>query len=307
MRILILGAGAIGGYYGGRIQQGGGDVTFLVRAGRAAQLADGLRIESPEGDATLAVKTLQAGEVADPFDVILLANKAYGLDGALAAIAPHVRAGTVILPLLNGYAHMAAIEARFPEATVWGGVAQIPATLRADGVVQHLGQFQALIVGTRAGQAATQPMAEAILAQAAAGGVSTTLSEDIEQALWDKWIMLATLAAATCLMRGSVGEILETDHGETLLSDLLAETRAVAGAEGHPPSEAYSERIGKMVVKRGSPLTASMMRDMAAGGPTEAAHILGDMIARAGRHGIGVPCLATAYAHLQVYEAQRSG
>src|SRR5690606_1118860 len=138
MRIMILGAGAAGGYFGGRLAAAGEDVTFLVRENRARQLADGLRIESPEGDATVPVKVVTPGQDAPHPDIIMVACKSYGLTGAMEAIAPHIRSETVILPVLNGLNHVPLLASRFSEAYVWGGVAHSGATLGPDGSVRHL-------------------------------------------------------------------------------------------------------------------------------------------------------------------------
>lgn len=306
MRILVLGAGAVGGYFGGRMVQAGGDLHFLVRPGRAAQLADGLRIESPLGDATVPVSLLTEGDEAAPFDIILLTCKAYGLDGALESIAPHVRAGTVIAPLLNGFAHLARIEARFPDAVVWGGVAKIPATLTAEGTIRHFGGFQGLIFGPRPGQEDTGPLAEALVALAASGGVEAAYSADIEQDLWEKWVFLATLAAATCLTRTPVGTILRSEGGGAYLDALLAECSAIARAEGHAPAETVMTGYREQLATAGSPLVASMLRDLQQGFATEAEHVIGDLLSRARGHGLATPHLETAWMVLQCYEIARS-
>lgn len=305
MRVLFLGAGAVGGYFGGRLAAAGTDVTFLVRPARAAQMAEGLRIQSPLGDATVPATTISEGDVAAPFDVIVLTCKAYGLAGALDAIAPHVREGTVIVPALNGLTHIARIDGRFPQAVVWGGVAQIPASLAPDGTVLHMGEIAGMIVGPRTGQEATRPLAEQLVADLKAAGIAARLTGAPVQELWNKWVYLATLAAATCLMRADVGTILHTDHGARLLNGLLDECVAVAAAEGYAPAEGPMKVYRDSLADRESRWTASMLRDMEAGGPTEADHVLGEMIRLAGRHGIDTPYLKVGYARLQVYEAGR--
>jgi len=307
MRILFLGAGALGGYFGGRMTAGGADVTLLVRPARQAQLAGGLRIESPLGDVTVPVKTITADDAAAPFDIVVLTNKAYGLAGALDAIRPFVGPDTAIVPLLNGIAHYAAIEARFPAAPVLGGVAHIPAELRPDGTIVHRGQLQRLTIGPRPGTEAQRPKAEALVAAAAAGGVDARLSDRIEQDLWDKWVFLAALAAGTCLLRGDVGQINRTAHGTAVMQALVAECSAVATAEGFAPGADQRAFVDRQLTDAEGTFKASMLHDLEQGNPTEADHILGDMIARAGRHGIRVPMLQTALAHLQVYEAARGG
>ena len=305
MRILYLGAGALGGYFGGRMTAGGADVTLLVRPARQAALSNGLRIESPAGDATIPVKTITASDQADPFDVIVLTNKAYGLDGALEAIAPYVGANTAICPLLNGLAHIAAIESRFPGTPVLGGVAHIPAEMRPDGSILHRGVVQRLTIGPRGGQGGSQ--AQALVDAAEAGGVEAGLSDNIDQDLWAKWVFLTSLAAGTCLMRADVGTICRTDHGIGFMKALISECSAVATAEGFPPSEHHLKFCHEQLTNREGTFKASMLTDLEAGNPTEADHILGDMIRRAESHGMQVPFLKAAMAHLQVYEAQRVG
>jgi 2-dehydropantoate 2-reductase len=305
MRILFLGAGAVGGYFGGRLAAAGRDVTFLVRPGRAEELAPGLRILSRLGDATVPVQTLQAGEEADPFDIIVIACKSYGLDGALDAIAPHVRAGTVLLPLLNGIDHIERIAARFPEAVTWGGIAHIGATLHQDGSVNHFNTLHRMTVGLRPGQEATEALARAFTEAGQAAGYDAVFAEDITQALWDKWVMLASLAAGTCLMRASVGRILETTYGGAVLTAIIDEVAAIAEAEGQLPAEKVLARTRATLSERGSAWTASMLRDMQAGYPTEADHIIGALLRRASAHGVEAPHLAAALTHLEVYEAGR--
>lgn len=304
MRILVLGAGAVGGYFGGRMAAAGSNVTFLVRERRAVQLAKGLTIASPRGNATVDVKTLTDGG-GGPFDVIILSCKAYGLAGALDAIAPHVRDGTVILPLLNGYAHVERLDRRFPSAIVWGGTAGIAATLTEDGTVRQLHPGQVIATGIRRGQSGGQALLEALVAEMRRADIDAKTSSNIDLTMWEKWTFLTTLAAVTCLMRGSIGQILATDHGEALITKLYEECNATASAEGYPPGPSPAQDYRGFLFDRSSTVTASMLRDMEAGNPTEADHIVGDMIARAKRHGLQTPLLNTAYTRLQTYENQR--
>ncbi|MEM7744702.1 MAG: 2-dehydropantoate 2-reductase [Pseudomonadota bacterium] len=305
MRILFLGAGALGGYFGGRMTAAGSDVTFLVRPGRAAELADGLKIRSPMGDAQIPVATIQAGDRAEPFDVIVLSNKAYALESALEAIAPYVTETTGILPLLNGVAHYDAVDAAFSNAVRLGGVAQIPANLGADGTVNHNGKLQAMIVGTRADTARARDLAEGFVAEAIAAGIDAKISTDIEQDLWNKWVFLATLAAATTLMASDVGGIMATDFGRDAVLALLDEATAVATAAGRRPVEDRMAFYRDQLTTPGSKFKASMRHDMEAGKPTEADHIIGDMIRRGRPLGVSTPLMKVALSRLQVYETAR--
>ena len=305
MRILVLGAGAVGGYFGGRLAQAGEDVTFLVRGDRARQLAGGLRIESPHGDATVPVQVIESGQAAPRPDIIMLACKSYGLTGALEAIAPHIRSETVILPVLNGLNHVPLIASRFSEAVVWGGVAHIGATLAPDGTVRHLNDIHRLTVGPR-GDDGTIVLAERFVEAGQRAGYDSRLSRDIIQELWDKWVMLAPLAAATCLVRASVGRIVAADGGEAMMLEIVAECVRIAEAEGHRPAGDRIDATRRMLTQPGSAFTASMLRDMEAGGQTEADHVIGDLIRRGAAHGLETPALATAWVNLQVYEAGRA-
>lgn len=306
MRILFLGAGAVGGYFGGRMAEAGADITFLVRENRARQLAQGLRIESPNGDATIPVHTITEGDAAEPFDVIVLTSKAYGLASALETIAAHVYDGAIIAPLLNGMAHLAQIETRFPDAVVWGGVAQIPAMLTPDGTIRHMAPLQGLIFGPRPGQEHTRAKAEQLVAIAAKAGISARFSETIEQDLWGKWVFLATLAAGTCLMRSDIGTILKTENGEMFLLGLLDECTSIAAAEGFRPDETRMKGYHRQLTDRGSKWTASLLRDMEQGNRIEADHIVGDMLRRARAYAIATPKLDIAWTYLQTYELSQN-
>ena len=305
MRILVLGAGAIGGYYGGRLVEGGADVTFLVRPGRARQLAEhGLVVHSPLGDIERKVKTVQAGEIREPYDLVLLSSKAYDLDSAVAAIAPALGPHGAVLPLLNGINHMAALTGRFGAARVLGGACGIGATLDAAGEVHHTTPTEWLTFGEVSGERSAR--CDAIARSFAATKVNATLSDNIVQAMWDKFVMLAALAAATTLMRGTVGEILAAPSGEWLMLEALDECARVATAEGHAPTPPSLERTRKMLTARGSGFSASMMRDLLAGGRTEGDHIIGDLVRRGERRGVAVALLRVALCNLQVHEARRA-
>ena len=311
MRILVLGAGGTGGYFGGRLAQAGADVTFLVRPARAALLAErGLRIRSPLGDADLDVATVTAQDLpalaaARPFDLVLLACKAYDLDSAIESVAPAVGANTAVLPILNGLLHYDALDARFGRERVPGGLCFIGATLGADGEVLHLGRPASITFGLREGNADGGVLARLAAAYAQAG-VDHLYAPDIAAAQWIKYSFLAALAAGTCLMRTSVGAIVAAEGGEAFMAALHAECLAVAAAEGHPVPEDEARTARSGLTRAGSPVTASMLRDLQAGLRVEALQIVGDMVHRAHRAGLQVPRLEAAWVHLQAYESART-
>jgi 2-dehydropantoate 2-reductase len=307
MRILVVGAGAIGGYFGGRLHEAGRDISFLVRPQRAKELAQtGLVIISPAGNATLRdVKTVLAEEIAQPFDLVLLSCKAYDLGSAIQSFAPAVGRSTAILPLLNGMRHLDELDRRFGTPRVLGGQCVIAATLNKERAIVHLNDMHALSFGGRDGGMSERVRAIATAIQGAKFNVHA--SENIVQEMWEKWMFLATLAGGTCLFRGSVGDIVAAPQGADRMLDLLEECRAVANANGYPPRADVSERMRKTVTTASS-LTASMLRDIENNARIEADHIIGDLIDRAGTQGktpIDVRMLGIVYAHLKAYEARR--
>ena len=306
MKILILGAGAIGGYVGGRLHQNGADVTFLVREKRLEALQrDGLVIKSTKGDITQKVKTVTKGSQGGPYDIVLLTCKAYDLDSAMDAIAPAVGANTTIVPLLNGMRHLDALDARFGSEKVVGGLARVGVAMNEQGHILHTSPFAAISFGERDGKPARAALTE-LDAAIKKSGVDGGLNANIVQDLWDKWIMLCTLAATCCLMRGASGDILEADEGREIVLETVDEGRKVAAAAGHDPGEKGIATIRSFLTVKGSKFAASMLHDLEKGAMVEADHIVGDMIARARKAGVATPNLRLAYAHLQVYMAQRA-
>lgn len=305
MRILVVGAGAIGGYFGGRLLQAGRDVTFLVRPRRAAELASaGLVIKSPNGDVTLKnPPTVQADRLSDGFDVVLLSCKAFDLDDAIKSFAPAVGPRTSIIPLLNGMRHLDALDRTFGAGRVLGGLCAIGVTLNENREVVQLHPMQSLSFGERDGTMSGR--IHAIADQFKHGNFGASASEHILQDMWEKWVFLATLAAATSLMRASVGTILAVPGGKEFMLGLLDECGSTAVAQGFAPGGPFFERVRGQLTAEGSPLTASMYRDVKAGLPVEADHVIGDLIARADAAKVPVPKLRIAYTHLKAYERQR--
>lgn len=308
MKILVLGAGAIGGYFGGRLAQAGGDVRFLVRERRQQQLQQhGLVVRSPHGDFHLPVNAVRREQIDAPADLVLLACKAYDLDDALASIAPAVGGDTTVVPLLNGVAHIEQLQAAFGPERVAGGSCAIPATLSPQGEVMQLGTMHRIVFGRLPGTAdAAQPRLETLLTLLRTTPVAVELDTQMMRALWEKFIGLATLAAMTCLMRGTVGDILAADDGTALFEQTFAACEGAARAAGYPPREAPMAAFKAMMSDRRSGLTASMLRDLEGGGRTEGAHVVGDMLRRVTAAGLDTGALRAAWCHLQVAERRRA-
>jgi 2-dehydropantoate 2-reductase len=309
MRVLVVGAGAIGGYFGGRLLQAGRDVTFLVRPRRAAELAEtGLIIKSPHGNVSLRKPaTILSENIGHPFDLVLLSCKAYDLEGAMDSFAAAVGPETMVLPLLNGMRHLDMLDERFGRSLILGGQCIIAATLDSQRAVVHLNDTHKLAFGERDGAISDRIQDVARILDNA--GFDASLSDHIVQEMWEKWVFLATLAGATCLMRAPIGDIVASPGGNELIRSLLEECRAIAEGAGHAPQAAFLEQARAALTTAGSPLTASMLRDVEANAPVEADHIVGDLLRR---HRAVHPNrkqlsqLATAYAHLKAYETRRA-
>lgn len=310
MRILIVGAGALGGYFGGRLINAGRDVTFLVRPRRAEQLARaGLIIHSPYGDLTLRdVDMVTAPQLSDKFDLILLGCKSYHFDTAVKEIAPAVGPHTMILPVLNGMRHIDVLRETFGAAAVLGGQTLVSATLGSDGEILHLNDLHSLTFGPI--EAGHEEQVLAIARALSGAGFEVQAVPDIAQRMWEKWVIIGTLAGSTCLYRAALGDIIRTPNGRQFMTALLEEICAIAAWNGHPPGESMRTWItSDFLFVEGSLITSSMFRDLESASDVEADHLLGDLLARseAGpQAATSMTPLAMAYNHLKAYEYRRS-
>ncbi|MHB1758281.1 MAG: ketopantoate reductase family protein [Leptospirillum sp.] len=305
MRILILGAGGIGGYLGARLHEAGGEVTFLVRDGRKALLTEqGLKVRSPFGDLHIQVNLLTAGELKDHFDIVLLSSKSYDLDSAIKAIAPAMGDESLVIPFLNGFSHLERLDSVFGKHRVGGGVAQIAATMSPEGEIVHLNRSHSFTIGPRVLEQAEPILELGDLFKSAR--LESRVSENIEQEMWEKFVFISTLAGATCLMRADTGTILETDGGERLILGILEECEKTAAVNGHGIPQEKLIVYRDQLLKKNSRATSSMLRDIEQGKPTEGEHIIGDMLKRGRLGGLVMPFLEITNGHLQAYERMRA-
>jgi 2-dehydropantoate 2-reductase len=305
VRILVIGAGALGGYFGARLLAAGRDVAFLVRPKRAAALAkSGLSVKSNMGNLQLpAPPAITADKLNKPFDVIILSCKAYDLEEAMQSFAPAVGKDTVIIPLLNGLRHVDVLSARFGAETVFGGQCAISATLSPEGEILHLADMHTLTFGPQESTKTPKNYAEIVSVLSDANFIAQP-SDIIMQEMWEKWVFIATAAGSTCLMRASVGDMINAGASELVMA-LFDECVDIATEQGFEPRAAFLERARSMFTTPGSPLMASMLRDIEKGSPTEGDHIIGDMLSRSATpssHSL----LKTAHAHVKSYEARRA-
>ncbi len=305
MKILVVGAGATGGYFGGRLVQAGREVTFLLRGQRAQQVEQrGLEIVSPLGNATVRPRIVRAEELRarpESFDAIVIGTKAYQLEGAMEDLAPAVGSQTMLLPILNGMRQLAVLDARFGAERVLGGSVRIVADVDEQGRVEQRTRLGELSYGERSGERTARVEA---LDQAMRGaGFDALLQPDILATLWQKWWILASLGSICILARGTIGEAASVPRGAAMARAVVRECTEIARANGYPPNEAMLADHLQRMTEAGSALTSSMYRDMGKGAPVEADHILGGLLDRAGD--VPAPLLTAAYVQLKVYETRR--
>ncbi|HEY8719315.1 2-dehydropantoate 2-reductase [Pengzhenrongella sp.] len=295
MRILVVGAGATGGAFGARLQEAGRDVTYLVRPQRAAQLrAHGLTFVAPDGTRTLPVRAVTAAELADPFDIVIIAVKSGGLPAILDDITPAVGEGTVVIPFLNGLAHVDQLRERYGDR-VLGGLVRIVATLR-DGQVVQMHPLATMTIGAL--EASSLPRLAAVLDVLDVPGYELIPSDDVLGALWEKWAFIVAAGVVTCLLRNTVGNIVAAG-GEPQVCAAIEEMEQVAAAAGHPVGSTAHEQSVGLLTQPGSAFTSSLYRDVIAGNPNETEHLLGDFAARARALAVPVPTLDLTLVQLR--------
>jgi len=303
MRILIVGAGATGGYFGARLAQAGRDVTFLVRERRFRQLSEnGLVLRTPQGVEKLQPQLAQAGSLRGLYDLIILTVKSFALAQAIEDIAPAVGEQTLIMPILNGMRHFDTLRDRFGDKVI-GGLVKINATLGEQGEVVQMTSLHQIYYGALDGRndARLQRVDEALRA----ASVDTIFSDNIIGELWEKWLLLSTLGAVCCLARGDTQQALTAEGGEALLRGIFSEVLATITADGYQPRPAVTAKILELLSNPATPMTSSMYRDLSQGFDIEAEQVIGDLVTRAARNGVSVPLLNAVNVNLQVYLKSR--
>jgi 2-dehydropantoate 2-reductase len=305
MRILVVGAGAVGGYFGGRLIQAGRDVTFLVLPKQVEQIqAQGLRILSPShGDFTVRPKVITAAQIASSYDVIFLSVKSYNLASAINDFAPAVGPGTVIIPVLNGMHHLDVLTERFGKDAVLGGVCFVYTEIDSQRRIIQLNDFQSLTYGELDGKKTSR--IEAVHQVFSGAGFETAISGDILRQMWQKWVWNASLGAITCLLRGNIGEIVAVPGGAEICLSAFRECAAIAGACGYPMSEMFLAEKSPQLTAVGSTLASSMYHDLTDQARVEVDTILGDLIERGRKHGVSAPLVQAAFVSLTIYQQGR--
>jgi 2-dehydropantoate 2-reductase len=301
MRILVVGAGAVGGYFGARLAQAGRDVTFLVRTQRMEQIkARGIQVVSPHGDLTLHPKAITASQITFHYDVILLGVKSYTLSAAMDDLAAAVGPETSIVPVLNGMRHIDLLAARFGTHAVLGGVCIVATEIDGEGRIRQFTDIQSLTYGELDGH--STPRLQQLDATMQGAGFDAAISKHIVHDMWQKWVQLASLGAVNSVLDGNIGEIVAIPGGADLSVAALGECSAIASACGYPPAEAFLEKHRRDLSTQGSQMTSSMYRDYKKGASVELDTILGDLLERGRKQGLKTPILQAAFVKLSIYQ-----
>jgi 2-dehydropantoate 2-reductase len=301
--VLVVGAGATGGYFGAELHRAGRDVTFLVRPARAAQLRErGLRIVGDGETTAIDPELVTAQEIATTWDVVLLTVKATALEPAIADFAPAVGPDTAIIPILNGMSHLDILNARFGESRVLGGVAKLATQLDSAGDIAQLAPGASLDIGRQDGR--TTDRLSRVGRELDVPAFELTVRDDIVAAMWQKWVFIATIGATTSLMRAPIGDIVAVPGGRDLGPAILAEAAAASEAARYPVPAQQLAGIESAVTAEGSTLTSSLSRDVAENRHTEVEAVLGDLARRAAALGVKTPLLDLTTMQLRVHETK---
>lgn len=305
MKILMVGAGAVGGLFGSYLHNHPGvELEWLVRPARLQQLqASGLTVVTPDHKRHFAPVLKTREQLQPGYDLIILTSKAYSLDSVIEDIRPIVSAETRILPLLNGLAHLDRLDQVFSPQQVLGGIAKTIATLADPHTVDVNNRFSSVTVGARCPE--QQDFVGELSQLLVAAGVTLDDGSDIMAAMWDKFCRMSALGAANCLLQGTVGEYMRSDEGGDIALQLFAECTHTAALSGYPLADEAITGFRRAMTNPKSSFNSSMYRDLCQGLPIEGDHLVGDMLARARQHGMEAPILRVANAVLQTYQARQ--
>ena len=303
MRIAVMGAGGVGGYFGAQLARAGHEVAFVARGRHLAALRElGLTVESAVAPvhALPVVATDDPGELA-PVDVVLFCVKLWDVEPAAAAVAPLVSGGGIVIPFQNGVESHRVLARVLGAEHVAGGVAQIGAAIKSPGVIAHTGTMAKLRVGAFAGGplGAVRTFADA----ARQAGIDIELVDDIERALWEKFVFLAAMSGVTAVARQPIGAVRSSPELRATLEAAMRETVAVARTQGIDFDDGFVARQMGFIDGLPAEMRSSMLNDLLAGNRLEAPWLAGAVARMAAAAGLPAPVNATLYAALRPYVA----
>lgn len=303
MRIAVMGAGGVGGYFGAQLAKAGHDVAFIARGRNLAALRErGLTVESAVGGARLqpVVATDDPGTLA-PVDVVMFCVKLWDVEAGARQIAPLLADGGIVIPFQNGVESHDVLARVLGAGPVAGGVAHIGAVIREPGVIAHTGTMAKLRVGAFPGAPKQTEARVRAFAEAARAAADIEFSADINRALWEKFVFLAAMSGLTCLARQPIGVVRSDPDLRATLAAAMRETVAVAASRGVALGDGFVERQLAFVDGLPAEMRSSMLNDLAAGNRLEAPWLAGAVVRFAAERGIAVPVNTAIYAALKPY------
>jgi 2-dehydropantoate 2-reductase len=299
MKIAILGAGGVGGYYGGLLAHSGQQVTFIARGAHlAAMRRDGLRVQSVHGDFVVrpAQATDDATEVG-PVELVLVTVKSYDLKAAAEAARPLVGPGTAVLPLLNGLDAAERLAAVLGDGPVLAGLTHISSSVVAPGVIRQISPVRRITFGERDGEISLR--VERVRDALAASGAEVVLTPVVDVALWEKFIFIASISGVCCLARQPIGPVLDTAETRQLYVDALREVEAVGRARGIALAPDIVERTLRLTAGFAPETKPSLLVDLEAGRRLELEAMSGTVVRYGRDAGVGTPVHGVVYAALK--------
>jgi 2-dehydropantoate 2-reductase len=298
LRVAVLGAGAVGAYYGKRLADGGADVTLIARGTHLDALrGNGLTIVEPEGTSTIRLAATDDPAAIGPVDVVLFCVKSYDTDEAAHRLGPLIRDGTAVISLQNGIDNEERIAAVIGREHVVGGAAYILAAVREPGVVEAGGPRQ-IVIGELEPGPASQRVAR-IVDVGRAAGLTVVAAPDIRVALWEKYVLLVAFSAMSATVRLGIGAIREAPAARAMLGALMTEAWTIGRATGVPLADDLVDRQMELLLSRNDDATASLYHDLVTGHRMETETLQGAAIRLGREHGIPTPALDAAYAILE--------
>ncbi|HEX6363593.1 MAG TPA: 2-dehydropantoate 2-reductase [Albitalea sp.] len=304
MRIAVVGAGGVGGYFGARLCLGGADVHFLARGAHLqAMRTEGLHVEGPEPLHVPQVRATDDAGAIGRVDLVMFCVKLWDTDAALEQIRPLVGAGTAVMSFQNGVTKDDALRAAYGDAAVMGGVAYVATTIDRPGVIRQTGPMQRMVFGEFDG--ARSARGQAFLDACLAGGIRAELSDDIRREIWQKFVFLAGLSGTTTTIRKPIGPIRENPRTRALLRDVMREVVAVGRAHGVALAEDYAEVRLKLADDVAYDMTSSMHHDLEHGRRLEVPWLAGAVVQLGRRHGVPTPLNRAIADILELHVAGR--
>lgn len=289
MRIAVMGAGGVGGYFGARLALAGSDVTFIARGSHLAAIRkNGLRVESPLGDMHLEKPNVTEDPASvGPVDLVMFGVKLWDTKTVAQAIKPMVGPETAVVSFQNGVQKDDILREALGEKAVMGGVGYIATSIAEPGMIRHVGTMQRLVFGEYDGRASKR--AEAFLKACLEAGINAEISPDIRRAIWEKFVFLVGLSGTTTSIRKSIGPIRSHPQTRAFLHDAMREAVAVGRAQGVELPEDFAGN--RLAFCDGLPaeMTSSMHHDLEKGNRLEVEWLSGDVVRRGKQAGIETP------------------